>query len=118
MRAHNFGAGPCTLPLDVLEEAKEEFLDFAGTGMSILEMSHRSSEYEAVHNEALELARRVGEAPDEFEVLFVQGGATLQFAMVALNLLQPEEKGAYVVSGSWGARALQDAQPHGEVYAA
>ncbi|MGH9892417.1 MAG: 3-phosphoserine/phosphohydroxythreonine transaminase, partial [bacterium] len=118
MRAHNFGAGPCTLPLEVLEEAKAEFLDFAGTGMSILEMSHRSPEYEAVHDEALQLAREVAEAPKEFEVLFVQGGATLQFGMVALNLLQPQEMGAYVVSGSWGARALEDAQPHGEVYAA
>ena len=118
MRAHNFGAGPCTLPLDVLEEAREEFLDFAGTGMSILEMSHRSPEYEAVHNEALSLARQVGEAPDDFEVLLVQGGATLQFSMVAMNLLRPQEKGAYVVSGSWGKRALEDAKPHGEVYAA
>jgi phosphoserine aminotransferase len=118
MRAHNFGAGPCTLPLEVLEEAREEFLDFAGTGMSILEMSHRSPEYEAVHNEALQLARQVAEAPDEFEVLFVQGGATLQFAMVALNLLQPGDKGAYVVSGSWGSRALEDARPYGDVYAA
>lgn len=118
MRAHNFGAGPCTLPLDVLEEAREEFLDFAGTGMSILEMSHRSPEYEAVHTEALSLARQVGEAPDDFEVLFVQGGATLQFAMVAMNLLRSGEKGAYVASGSWGRRALEDAKPHGEVYAA
>ena len=118
MRAHNFGAGPCTLPLEVLEEAKEEFLDFAGTGMSVIEMSHRSPEYEAVHNEALQLARQVAEAPDDFEVVFVQGGATLQFAMVAMNLLRSGEKGAYVVSGSWGKRALEDAKPHGEVYAA
>jgi phosphoserine aminotransferase len=118
MRAHNFGAGPCTLPLDVLEEAREELLDFAGSGMSIIEMSHRSPEYEAVHNEALQLARQVAEAPDDFDVLFVQGGATLQFAMVALNLLQPREKGGYVVSGSWGKRAIEDAEPHGEVYAA
>ena len=118
MRAHNFGAGPCTLPLEVLEEARDEFLDFAGTGMSILEMSHRSPEYEAVHNEALHLARQVAEAPDDFEILFVQGGATLQFAMVAMNLLQPGEKGGYVVSGSWGKRALEDAKPHGDVYSA
>lgn len=118
MRAHNFGAGPCTLPLDVLEEARAEFLDFGGSGMSILEMSHRSPEYEAVHNEALALARSVAEAPEGFEVLFVQGGATLQFAMVALNLLHPGEKAGYVVSGSWGSRALDDARPHGDVYPA
>lgn len=118
MRAHNFGAGPCTLPLDVLEEVQAEFLDYAGRGMSLIEMSHRSPEYEAVHEEALALARDVGEAPMEFEVLFVQGGATLQFAMVALNLLEARQRAGYVVSGSWGKRALEDATPHGEVYAA
>ncbi len=118
MRAHNFGAGPCTLPLSVLEEVQAEFVDFAGTGMSLIELSHRSAEYEAVHNEALTLAREVGEAPEDFEVLFIQGGATLQFAMVAMNLLHPEEEAGYVVSGSWGARALEDATPHGRVYSA
>ena len=118
MRAHNFGAGPCTLPLEVLEEVQAEFVDFHGTGMSLIEMSHRSPEYEAVHDAALGLAREVAEAPDDFEVLFVQGGATLQFAMVAMNLLEPEQKAGYVVSGSWGKRALEDAGPHGDVYSA
>jgi phosphoserine aminotransferase len=118
MRAHNFGAGPCTLPLEVLEEAQAEFVDFAGTGMSVIELSHRSPEYEAVHDEALRLTREVAEAPDDFEVMFIQGGATLQFAMVPLNLLRPGTKGGYVVSGSWGKRALEDASPHGTVYAA
>jgi phosphoserine aminotransferase len=118
MRAHNFGAGPCTLPLEVLEEVQAEFVDFDGTGMSLVEMSHRSPEYEAVHNAALGLAREVAEAPEDFEVLFVQGGATLQFAMVAMNLLAPEQKAGYVVSGSWGKRALEDAGPHGDVYSA
>ncbi|CAN5265744.1 3-phosphoserine/phosphohydroxythreonine transaminase [soil metagenome] len=118
MRAHNFGAGPCTLPLAVLEEVKAEFLDFAGTGMSLIELSHRSAEYEAVHEEALSLAREVAGAPDDFEVLFVQGGATLQFAMVPLNFLHPEEEAGYVVSGSWGARALEDSSPHGRIYSA
>jgi phosphoserine aminotransferase len=118
MRAHNFGAGPCTLPLDILEEVQAEFVDFDGTGMSLIEMSHRSPEYEAVHDAALGLAREVAEAPDEFEVLFVQGGATLQFAMVAMNLLTPEQRAGYVVSGAWGKRALEDAGPHGDVYSA
>jgi len=118
MRAHNFGAGPCTLPLDVLEEVRSEFVDFAGTGMSLIELSHRSAEYEAVHEEALALAREVAQVPDDFDVLFIQGGATLQFAMVAMNLLHPEEEAGYVVSGSWGARALEDASPHGRVYSA
>jgi phosphoserine aminotransferase len=118
MRAHNFGAGPCTLPLDVLEEVRAEFLDYAGTGMSLIEMSHRSPEYESVHEQALGLARGVAEAPEEFEVLFIQGGATLQFAMVAMNLLGPGQQAGYVVSGSWGKRALEDAGPHGDVYSA
>jgi phosphoserine aminotransferase len=118
MRAHNFGAGPCTLPLDVLEEVQAEFVDYGGTGMSLIEMSHRSPEYEAVHETALGLAREVAEAPDDFEVLFVQGGATLQFAMVAMNLLTADQKAGYVVSGSWGKRALEDAGPHGDVYSA
>ncbi|HKX74444.1 MAG TPA: 3-phosphoserine/phosphohydroxythreonine transaminase [Acidimicrobiia bacterium] len=118
MRVHNFGAGPCTLPLTVLEEAQAEFLDFAGTGMSVIELSHRSPAYEAVHDEALALTREVAEAPDDFEIVFVQGGATLQFAMVPLNLLAADHKAGYVVSGSWGKRAMEDATPHGRVYAA
>ncbi len=118
MRVHNFGAGPCTLPLEVLEEAQAEFIDFAGTGMAMIELSHRSPEYEAVHDEALRLTREVAEAPADFEVLFIQGGATLQFAMVPMNLLHSGERGGYVVSGSWGKRALEDAGPHGSVYPA
>jgi phosphoserine aminotransferase len=118
MRAHNFGAGPCTLPLEVLEEVQAEFVDYAGTGMSLIELSHRSPEYEAVHEAALGLAREVAEAPDDFEVLFVQGGATLQFAMVAMNLLPADRKAGYVISGSWAKRAIEDAGPHGDVYKA
>jgi len=118
VRAHNFGAGPCTLPLEVLEEAQAEFVDFGGTGMSVIELSHRSPEYESVHDEALRLTREVAEAPDDFEVLFIQGGATLQFAMVPMNLLKTGQRGAYIVSGSWGKRAHEDASPHGAVYSA
>ena len=77
MRAINFSAGPCTLPLNVLEEAQNELVDYQGRGMSLLEMSHRSPEYEAVHNEALALSRAVFGAPDDFAVLFLQGGATV-----------------------------------------
>lgn len=118
MRAHNFGAGPCTLPEDVLAEARDEFLDFAGTGMSLVELSHRSPAYEAVHQQALDLTRSVSGAPDDFEVLFIQGGATLQFAMIPLNLLARGERAGYVVSGAWGERALANARHHGQVYAA
>ncbi|MBT8165960.1 MAG: 3-phosphoserine/phosphohydroxythreonine transaminase [Acidimicrobiia bacterium] len=118
MRAVNFCAGPCTLPQSVLEEAQAEFVDYAGTGMSLIEMSHRSPEYDAVHNETLELVRSLFAVPDEFEVLFLQGGATLQFAMVPLNLLAGGGSAGYVVSGSWGKKALEDAAYHGDVHTA
>lgn len=117
-RAFNFSAGPCTLPLEVLEEAQAEFVEFGGLGMSLIEMSHRSKAYQGVQDAATNLAREVFEAPDEFEVLFLGGGATLQFAMVAMNLLGSGRKGAYVNSGAWATKALEDAAHHGEVYAA
>lgn len=118
MRAHNFGAGPCTLPEAVLEEARDEFLDFAGSGMSLVELSHRSPTYEAVHDRTLELTRLVSGAPEDFEILFVQGGATLQFSMIPMNLLGDGRRAGYVVSGAWGKRGLANARPHGDVYAA
>lgn len=118
MRSHNFGAGPCTLPTDVLEEARDGFIDFAGTGMSLVEMSHRSAEYEAVHMRTLELTRQVSGAPEDFDILFVQGGATLQFAMIPINLLADGGRAGYVVSGSWGSKAISNARHHGDAYAA
>ena len=75
MRVHNFGAGPCALPTEVLEEVRGELLDFAGTGMSVVELSHRSPHYEQVHRQALELARTVSAAPEDVDILFIQGGA-------------------------------------------
>ena len=119
MRVHNFGAGPCTLPLSLLEEAQTEFLDFAHSGMSVLEMSHRSPTYDAVHQEALTLAAEVAGAPDDFEVMVIAGGATMQFAMVPMNLLgSPGSRGAYIKSGVWGRLALADAQRWGDAYCA
>lgn len=118
MRAHNFGAGPCTLPLDVLEEVQAELTDFAGSGMSLVELSHRSPEYDAVHSRTLELIRVVSGAPDDFQILFVQGGATLQFAMVAMNLVGAGERAGYVLSGSWGKAAYADAKVVAEAYPA
>lgn len=117
-RVYNFCAGPCTLPLEVLEEVQRELVDYEGTGMSIIEMSHRAPEYDAVHQEALALAMEVFEVPDDFTVLFIQGGATLQFAMIPLNLLHDGRKGAYVGSGSWASAAIRDAKPHGHAYLA
>ncbi|MGH8912178.1 MAG: 3-phosphoserine/phosphohydroxythreonine transaminase [Acidimicrobiia bacterium] len=113
MRVHNFGAGPCALPLQVLEEVRDEFPEYGGTGMSVVEMSHRSADYQQIHEETKALARRVSGAPDDFEILFLQGGATLQFAMVPMNLLRGEEEAGYVVSGSWGKKALADAVVRG-----
>jgi phosphoserine aminotransferase len=118
VRVHNFCAGPCTLPLDVLEEVQAEFLDFGGSGMSVIEMSHRSPEYEAVHEEALALFRENAAVPDGYTIVFLQGGATLQFAVVPMNLLVEGSQAAYVRSGTWGAGALKDASAWGDAYAA
>jgi len=117
-RVHNFCAGPCTLPLEVLEEAQQEFVDYHGTGMSLIEMSHRAPEYDAVHMEATQLARDVFRVPDEFAVLFLQGGATLQFSMIPMNILRAGEKGAYVGSGAWATGAYNDGRKYGDVYLA
>ncbi len=117
-RVHNFCAGPCILPLEVLEEVQAEIVDYQGAGMSLIEMSHRGGHYDEVHARAKALALEVFGAPEDFDLLFVQGGATLQFAMVPMNLLAPGQKGAYALTGSWARGAFQDAAHYGEVYAA
>jgi phosphoserine aminotransferase len=117
-RKHNFSAGPCTLPLSVLEEAQQEFVDYQGAGMSLFEMSHRGAHFVDVANEAMQLSMDVFQVPDEFSVLFLQGGAMLQFSMVPMNLLHPGDKAAYVNSGTWAKGAIADAQEYGDVYVA
>ena len=117
-RIHNFCAGPCILPLEVLEEVQAEIVDYHGAGMSLIEMSHRGGHYDEVHAQARALALEVYRAPEDFDVLFVQGGASLQFAMVPMNLLAPGRKGAYALTGSWARGAFQDAAHYGAVYAA
>ncbi len=117
-RVHNFSAGPCTLPLEVLEEAQAEFVDYQGAGMSLIEMSHRGKHFDAVANEAMALSMEVFQVPNEFAVLFLQGGALLQFSMIPMNLLHNGQKGAYVNSGSWAKGAITDAKEYGEVYTA
>jgi len=117
-RAHNFCAGPCTLPLEVLEEAQQEFVDYHGSGMSLIEMSHRAAEYDEVHQEAMRLAGEVFEVPDDFGVLFIQGGATLQFAMVPMNLLAGGGRAGYVDTGSWAQGAIKDGSHYGSIYTA
>jgi phosphoserine aminotransferase len=118
MRVHNFCAGPCTLPIEVLEEVRDELVDFRNSGMSLIEMSHRSAEYDAVHEEALSLFRSVFGVPEDRTILFLQGGATLQFALVPMNLLGDGQWAGYVRSGTWGKGALQDAAAWGDAYAA
>ncbi len=118
MRVHNFCAGPCTLPVSVLEEVQSELLDFRGSGMSVIEMSHRSTDYEEVQEEALALFRENYAVPDDFSILFLQGGATLQFAIVPMNLLREGERAGYVRSGTWAKGALRDAAGWGVAYAA
>ena len=117
-RKHNFCAGPCTLPIGVLEEMRDEFLDYHGAGLSLIEMSHRAAEYDAVHQEARRLALEVFGAPEDFDVLFIQGGAILQFGMVAMNLLGPGRCAGYVNTGAWAKGAIADARHYGEVYTA
>ncbi len=116
-RLHNFSAGPSTLPLEVLEEARDELVDHHGSGMSLLEMSHRGGPFEAIHEEALGLAMELSGAPADFEPLVIQGGATLQFAMLAANLLAGGGEGAYAVTGVWADKAMQDGARHGRVTA-
>lgn len=117
-RKHNFSAGPCTLPVDVLEEAQAEFVDYQGAGMSLIEMSHRGKHFDTVANEAMALSMEVFQVPDDFSVLFLQGGAILQFAMIPMNLLTAGQKGAYVNSGTWAKGAITDAKEYGEIYTA
>ncbi len=109
-RVHNFNPGPAALPFAALERAQKEFTDYNGTGMSILEHSHRGKDYDAVHNEAVGLVRELLDVPDDYHVLFLQGGATQQFAVVPMNLL-PEGKSAdYIMTGAWGKKAFAEAQ--------
>jgi phosphoserine aminotransferase len=112
-RTINFNAGPAALPLPALERAKNELLDFAGTGMSVMEHSHRGKEYEAVHNEAIALLRELLGVPSDYDVLFLQGGASMQFAQVPMNLLTPGASADYVVTGAWGEKALAEAKTVG-----
>lgn len=112
-RIFNFCAGPAMLPLPVLEKARDELLDFNGTGMSVMEISHRSAAFDEVADRSEACLRRLMSIPDDYAVLFLAGGATTQFAHVALNLATADRPGAYVVNGSWSKKAFSIAQRMG-----
>lgn len=108
-RVINFYAGPAGLPLPALERAQAELLDFQGTGMSVMEISHRAKEYDAVHNEAIALVKELLSVPDNYKVLLLQGGGNLQFAMLPMNLLWGGRKADYILTGSWAKKAHKEA---------
>ncbi len=114
-RIYNFSAGPCTLPLEALQAAQEQFVDYQNTGMSLIEMSHRTKTVEAVHNGALSLMRELLGVPDTHEILFLGGGATLQFTMAPMNLLAGGKSADYTHSGAWAKKAIADAKLFGKV---
>lgn len=114
-RIYNFSAGPAILPEPVLEEAASGVREINGSGMSILEVSHRGKDYEAIHADAeARLLRLLGLNPEDYATLFMQGGASQQFAMVAQNFLKPGLTADYIVSGDWGAKALSEAKHYGD----
>ncbi len=114
MRVYNFAAGPAVLPEEVLKKAQGELLEHGNDGMSVMEMSHRSKMYEAVINAAEQSLRRLLSIPDSYRVLFLQGGASLQFAMVPMNLMK-NGKASYVVTGAFAKKAAEEATKYGEV---
>lgn len=114
-RAFNFSAGPSMLPLEVMTEAAGQLTNYQGCGMSVMEMSHRSPEFEEILHSAEKNLRDCMNIPDNYKVLFVQGGGSLQFAMVPLNLLRNSKKADYIVTGTWAKKAAQEAKKFGEV---
>ena len=115
-RVYNFSAGPAVLPEEVLKEAAEEMLDYKGSGMSVMEMSHRSKVYDDIIKEAEKDIRDLMNIPDNYKVLFLQGGASQQFAMIPMNLMK-NKKAAYIITGQWAKKAYKEAQIYGDAVA-
>lgn len=112
-RVHNFNAGPSALPLEVLQEAQAEFLDYRGAGMSVMEMSHRSKEFDGIIKTAEADLRELLNIPADYKIMFLQGGATLQFAMLPMNLRAANASADYVVTGTWSKTAVKEAKKVG-----
>ncbi|MBI9015999.1 MAG: 3-phosphoserine/phosphohydroxythreonine transaminase [Phycisphaerae bacterium] len=109
-RSHNYYAGPAAMPTEVMLEAQAELLDYKGTGMSIMETSHRSKEYDAIHCEAIEMLKSLLGLGDDYSVMFLQGGASMQFAMIPMNFLNANNSADYITTGAWSKKALKEAK--------
>ncbi len=116
-RVYNFSAGPSMLPESVLRKAADEMLDYNGSGQSVMEMSHRSKTYDAIIKECEALLRETMQIPDNYKVLFLQGGASSQFAMVPLNMMNKNGKADFIITGQWANKAYQEAARYGDAYA-
>ncbi|UCE75181.1 MAG: 3-phosphoserine/phosphohydroxythreonine transaminase [Methanomassiliicoccales archaeon] len=114
-RVYNFNPGPATLPLPALRKAQAELLDYEGTGISILETSHRSKEFDTVINEASALLRRIYGVPDDYKILWLQGGASTQFYMIPMNIMLPGKGADYINTGTWSKKAIKEAKLLGDV---
>ena len=115
-KIHNFNAGPSILPVETLKEVHKELFNYNNSGISILETSHRSKEYEYINNNTKNLIKKLYKIPNNFEILFLQGGATLQFSMIPLNLLNNKMRGAYICTGEWSNKAYLDSKFYGNTY--
>ena len=109
-RAHNFSAGPAVLPFEVIEELQQALPNYNGTGLGLMEMSHRSTDFDNILHSAINRLRSLLVIPKDYEILLLQGGASLQFYMTALNLLGPEDTGAYINTGTWSTKAIKEAK--------
>ena len=114
-RVYNFSAGPSILPYDVLKDVAENLTNYNGSGQSVMEMSHRSAEFETILDDAERNFREVLSVPENYKVLFLQGGATLQFAMIPLNLLRKSKKADYILTGQWAKKAAEEAVKFGDI---
>src|SRR5205085_11567600 len=112
-RIFNFSAGPAVLPVPVLEQARDEMLSLPGVGMSVMEISHRSPTFDEIHKSAIQGMRELLGIPENYHVLFLQGGASLQFSMVPINLLPTGASADYIITGTWGKEAQKAAKTQG-----
>lgn len=114
-RIYNFSAGPAMMPVEVLEEAAKEMLNYKGCGSSVMELSHRSAEYKEIHEEAKNLLKELMNLDDKHEILFLQGGASSQFYMLPMNILNKEDRASYLITGSWAKKAYKEAKYFGQI---